>query len=334
MWIYEVDGQFIEPIRADVLGSWAGERYSAMIKLDQKPQDYPLRVADTGFTQILGGYAILRYENTEEISAIQNEPFLSYRGDATIPSLAFNGELLNNASKLDKHQIHPFPASDRALKPASHADVQHIFHMSRVNISWKTSIQFPYLYPPDHNAYAPLLYNPNTTEGYDMRYVIRHNNGTWVDLVLQLGEYPRWFKDLLHPMHKHGNKFFLIGGGNGTYNFSSVSEAIAADPSNFNLENPPLRDTVAGGFRNVSWVVIRYQVVEPGAWLFHCHVETHLAAGMAMAILDGVDVWPVIPPEYASGQHGLPVSFWQRPSHFQIPLVISKLQKMWRRFLN
>ena len=80
MWIYEVDGQFIEPVRADVLGAWAGERYSTMIRLDQAPQDYPLRIADTGLTQLLGGYAILRYWNVPEAasSPVWREPFPSY----------------------------------------------------------------------------------------------------------------------------------------------------------------------------------------------------------------------------------------------------------------
>jgi FtsP/CotA-like multicopper oxidase with cupredoxin domain len=331
MWVYEVDGQLIEPVRADVIGAWAGERYAAMVRLDQPPQEYPLRVADTGLTQILSGFAILRYTNAPEDALVQEEKFVSYRGgQATVPALAFNGDVINNATKLDKHAIHPFPASDPALKPAAHADVQHVFHVTRVNISWQTSMNFPYLYPPDNNAYAPLLYNPNGTEGYDTRYVIRHRNGTWVDLVIQLGEYPWWFKDLLHPMHKHGNKFFLIGAGEGVYNYTSVDEAMAANVSNFNLENPPLRDTVAGGFRNVGWVVVRYQVVEPGPWLFHCHVETHLAAGMAMAILDGVDVWPAIPPEYALGRNGRPVPFWMSAWH-QFPLAVSQIKLLWRR---
>jgi hypothetical protein len=48
-------------------------------------------------------------------------------------------------------------------------------------------------------------------------------------------------------------------------------------------------------------MVIRYQVVNPGAFLFHCHVQTHMSGGMAVAMLDGVDEWPEVPSEYAEG---------------------------------
>jgi hypothetical protein len=38
--------------------------------------------------------------------------------------------------------------------------------------------------------------------------------------------------------------------------------------------------------------------------MLHCHVETHLGAGMAVAILDGIDAWPDVPPEYEVGHRG------------------------------
>jgi hypothetical protein len=39
--------------------------------------------------------------------------------------------------------------------------------------------------------------------------------------------------------------------------------------------------------------------------LLHCHVETHLNGGMGMVIMDGIDRWPSIPPEYAINQNGI-----------------------------
>lgn len=45
-------------------------------------------------------------------------------------------------------------------------------------------------------------------------------------------------------------------------------------------------------------MVLRYQVVNPGAFLLHCHVQTHVAGGMVVAMLDGVDEWPEVPEEY------------------------------------
>ncbi len=97
-----------------------------------------------------------------------------------------------------------------------------------------------------------------------------------------------------HPIHKHGNKMWLIGSGQGTFRWSSVEEA------NFNLVDPPRRD----GFATLdaphapTWTAVRYQVTNPGAWVIHCHIQTHFMGGMSMLIQDGVDHWPTVPPEY------------------------------------
>ena len=56
---------------------------------------------------------------------------------------------------------------------------------------------------------------------------------------------------------------------------------------------------------NNTWMALRYEVVNPGPFLFHCHVMTHMAGGMAVAFLDGVDEWPELPAEYANGGNGI-----------------------------
>lgn len=108
-------------------------------------------------------------------------------------------------------------------------------------------------------------------------------------------------------MHKHTGKTWQIGSGDGIWNYTSVDEAIAAEPSRFDLVNPNWRDTFVTSFDGPAWMVLRYQVTNPGPWLFHCHIETHLAGGMAVAILDGIDTWPQVPAEYGPDQRGYPV---------------------------
>lgn len=92
---------------------------------------------------------------------------------------------------------------------------------------------------------------------------------------------------------------YVIGSGQG-WKWSTVAEAFAATPQSFNFENPPLRDgfTTAPVSSSPTWLAIRYQVVNPGAFLLHCHIQTHLTGGMAVALMDGVDVWPKVPAEY------------------------------------
>lgn len=89
-------------------------------------------------------------------------------------------------------------------------------------------------------------------------------------------------------MHLHGHKFWFLGAGEGDFPFQFVTDA----PSTMiNLQNPPYRDTI--DLPASGWAVIRcaerlsgrltqfinflrYITDNPGAWLFHCHIQWHL----------------------------------------------------------
>ena len=191
----------------------------------------------------------------------------------------------------------------RRLGPANE---EFLLVMGRVNSSVNYTMNTNYLYPINFKQDQPLLFYPNSTLGTpDENLVIRTKNSSWVDLILQISTLPGDSAAFEHYMHKHGSKTWRIGYGRGVWNYSSVVEGMAAQPEAFNLENPGYRDTwltqfsLLGGY----WIVLRYQVNNPGPWLFHCHMELHQMGGMAIAILDGVDVWPEVPSEYQIEGH-------------------------------
>ncbi|CAN4098695.1 unnamed protein product [Withania somnifera] len=79
-----------------------------------------------------------------------------------------------------------------------------------------------------------------------------------------------------HPIHLHGYHFWVVGQGFGNFNAQT-------DTANFNLVDPPVRNTIdvpVGG-----WAVIRFVADNPGVWLFHCHIDSHLAWGLAMSFI-------------------------------------------------
>lgn len=79
-----------------------------------------------------------------------------------------------------------------------------------------------------------------------------------------------------HPIHLHGQNFFIVGSGFGNYNSS-------LDPPSFNLRDPPSRNTIAvpaGG-----WAAVRFTTTNPGVWFMHCHLDLHASWGMAMAFI-------------------------------------------------
>ncbi|KDR65767.1 hypothetical protein GALMADRAFT_260110 [Galerina marginata CBS 339.88] len=50
-----------------------------------------------------------------------------------------------------------------------------------------------------------------------------------------------------------------------------------------NYANPPRRDVVGVGG---STVIIRFQADNPGPWFFHCHIDWHLEAGLAVVFAE------------------------------------------------
>lgn len=114
------------------------------------------------------------------------------------------------------------------------------------------------------NATSPVAYGP---------YSFVYNYGDVVDLVVKNADTGQ------HPFHMHGYKMQIV---------NTATDYTSDDPS----LNPPLvegqanpmrRDTVtiAGG----GSVTLRLVADNPGAWLFHCHIEWHLESGLAVQFI-------------------------------------------------
>ncbi|KAM5436482.1 Glc7p regulatory subunit [Microsporum ferrugineum] len=294
MWVYEADGHFIEPRKVDTVKFYAGERYSAMVKLHKNvARDYTIRVMDSGLTQIIGSYATLRYkqdlDDKDMGDYMETEGIINYGGLNT-----------THAVTLDREDLPPYPPNP----PAAHADSLYLLDTHRVKTAWTYTMKGGAMYEEDRSAYAPLLYHPNSADAMDESLIIRTKNDTWIDLVVQVGSLPNQPQEFPHIMHKHSGKTWQIGAGEGHWNYSSVEEAMKAEPTKFNLITPNYRDTFITSFDGPSWIVLRYHSNNPGPWLMHCHFEIHLGGGMAIAFMDGVDAWPKVPPEYAPGKAG------------------------------
>jgi FtsP/CotA-like multicopper oxidase with cupredoxin domain len=68
-----------------------------------------------------------------------------------------------------------------------------------------------------------------------------------------------------HPFHLHGHYFHVLG-----------------RPGALNLKDPVQKDTVNVPAKGD--LVIQWKATNPGRWFFHCHIEWHLATGMARVI--------------------------------------------------
>ncbi|KAJ9321769.1 hypothetical protein DTO027B5_8960 [Paecilomyces variotii] len=281
MYVYAVDGRYIEPVLADVVSLIPGRRFSVLIKLDKPAGHYAIRSVINGFNQILNTTADMLYVNTNDIDQQQlSVGYIDIAGRNTTSEVRF----------FDEKTVTPYPAEI----PAQTADETFILNVSRFNSSYLWTLGNT-TFPLSLEEAAPLLFYPSP-EVANSDLCIRTKNGSWVDIIVNITStvQPE------HPIHKHSNKFFLIGYGQGSWNYSSVADAMNYIPQKFNLKNPPLFDTIATvpAITEPSWIALRYHVNNPGAFLIHCHIQVHTNGGMALAMLDGVDAWPEIPDEY------------------------------------
>lgn len=87
----------------------------------------------------------------------------------------------------------------------------------------------------------------------------------------------------VHPFHAHGQHYYDVGSGNGTYDAEANEEKIqeiglkAAERDTTML----FRYTAnAGAGVPAGWRAWRIRVEQPGVWMIHCHTLQHMVMGM------------------------------------------------------
>ncbi|KAJ4371150.1 hypothetical protein N0V83_004366 [Neocucurbitaria cava] len=295
LWVYAVDGHYIEPLKVDVLTVANGDRYSVFIELNKKSGNYGIRVASLSLAQLIDTTAVFSYggdygngyppyKNGTQGSVVTSTPYTTRAGAPTA------GDVI----VFDQAQMVSFPPQYPTTAPE--IDQTFFMHTGTIGNSYTWALNStPFNHPMIDDSNPPLLYQlPNANNpGGDITIVTKNN--TWVDLIFLVpgGNTPP------HPIHKHSNRGFIIGSGEGQFNWTSVAEAAQAIPQNFNFVSPPYRDGFVTPPSEVDpmWLAVRYEVVNPGAFMLHCHIQSHLNGGMAAVILDGVDEWPEVPDD-------------------------------------
>ncbi|KAF1935929.1 hypothetical protein EJ02DRAFT_427971 [Clathrospora elynae] len=299
LWVYSVDSHYIEPLKVDVLTVANGDRYSVFIELDKRHGNYGIRVASLALTQLIDTTAVLSYGD-QESPGYATGPYANSTDTDNITSAPYtlrNGQpTSDNTTVFKQADMISFPPQ----YPITAPEIAQTIFMTMGNVgnsyTWALNAT-PFNHIVDEMN-PPLLYQPPFASNPGGNITITTNNNTWVDLIL-LNPFPH---QPPHPIHKHANRVFIIGIGTGAFNWTSVADAAEAIPDNFNFVSPPFKDgfVTPGTDLEPTWLAVRYHVINPGAWMLHCHIQSHLTGGMAMVILDGVDEWPQVPAEYQS----------------------------------
>ena len=279
MWVYAVDGVYVVPQKVQALNLFNGDRVSVMVQTKATAGAFKIRTSSASPPQMLVGHAILKVGGAST-GNVNSQAHIDIVGAPIGSNVAF----------LDYAAAVPFTEETIPLE----ADDFFRLDMRLDGASYLWALNNTRLMPHDIDSVPlPALFDPQPFVQNEV--TISTLNNTWVDLVFQAtGPMPP------HPIHKHGNKMYHIGAGEGLFEWDSVNEAIAAAPQHFNLDNPPKLDSVMSppAETGPSWGAVRYHVTDPGAWLIHCHIHNHAEGGMVVLIQDGVDKWPTIPQKY------------------------------------
>ncbi|KAF9448580.1 multicopper oxidase [Macrolepiota fuliginosa MF-IS2] len=116
-----------------------------------------------------------------------------------------------------------------------------------------------------NNATVEQAYGPQS-------FVVEHMDV--VDIVVKNGDAGK------HPFHLHGHKSMLVGRSE---DYTSTDPALNP-PIMEGQANPMRRDTVQ--IPSMGSVTLRVVADNPGVWLFHCHIEWHLEAGLAFQLIE------------------------------------------------
>jgi len=102
-----------------------------------------------------------------------------------------------------------------------------------------------------------------------------------------------------HPIHIHGNSFFVVAQGDGIYHNKSYiednphftcddakapncAETKQLQDVDYNFENPRQRTSVMVPVN--GYAVIRFKADNPGVWMMHCHMASHNLEGQVVLL--------------------------------------------------
>ncbi|GAB1528025.1 hypothetical protein RhiTH_011216 [Rhizoctonia solani] len=318
LYIYAADGNYVRIKKANSITIPVGERYSFF--LDQPVDDYVVRVAAAVVPQMQSGFGVLSYTKRGSTTATgppvkttptAKSPFIDYVGNMRVlfsETLLWNAEGLifssiNNGTDLATHALAPYPANPPPQGPADRT--------IRLNVERPEEMEWTLNGVPWHehsDDTIPLLFDPASFSHLDNRTHFSYPYGTLVDVIMVINA----GNPALHPPHpmrkqlalllyavksirnfttdKHSNKAWFLGSGTGDFPYETIYDAIQANYTNINIVNPPYRDDFVTpvDLTGKAWAAFRYRAEDVGPVILHCHIDPHLATGMAVVFMEAL----------------------------------------------
>ncbi|KAL5513427.1 LCC11_5 [Sanghuangporus vaninii] len=247
--VIETDGVETQPYTVDSIEIETGQRYSVIVEADKPVSNYWIRATP------------VRGDGNPTTEGGVNSAILRYDG---APVEEPTSTPVANPVQLNEANVIPLinPGAPGQPFPGG-ADVNIQMTIGRDPVTGNFSINNNSFIPPSVPVLLQILsgaVSPGSIMPNGTIYSLPANKVIEVSFP---GAFP-------HPMHLHGHNFDVVRvAGSQTYNFA----------------NPIRRDVVdVGNFGDN--VTLRFVTNNPGPWFFHCHIDWHLEAGLAIVFAE------------------------------------------------
>ncbi|TBU24763.1 multicopper oxidase [Dichomitus squalens] len=261
--VIEADGTAVTPFEVSSVSVAIAQRYSVLLRTNQTAGAYWVRadLDQTAFTYNNPGAqtevrGVIRYgvanDTMPDFSLLDNPPALP------------NG----SPSELDTSDLAPVGGG-----PAPDATFQVYFTISMQYANTGSDYLSKFLAFINSTSWQPLQGTASlfshlgnvTTDGSatfaDSQLITTVNEQHVVQMVIDN------LDDGDHPFHLHGQKFWIVGQGDGRFQGQTINNTL-----------PMLRDTLV--IPAYTHAVLRFTGDNPGFWAFHCHIQWHMSAGL------------------------------------------------------
>jgi iron transport multicopper oxidase len=268
--IVEIDGIYTEPQNVDSIYLATAQRYSVLITT--KPtaaQNYAINAMmdDNDFDSVPD------YVNQNTTATLEYS--------SALPNCE-EGTLKYSFDNFDEFNLVPYDQMPALTGKPDHSFVMNISFFEQDNQNRAGFNDVTYISQKVPTLYSVLTSGKTALNseiyGVNTNTMLVHYNDL-VEIVINN------FDSGYHNIHLHGHAVQLVTkqenvtdfGGNGT------AAAYSGDTSVF-PKYPARRDTWLNA--PYGYTVIRFRATNPGVWLFHCHMEWHVDAGLVATLIE------------------------------------------------
>jgi len=262
--IIEADMTPIEPITVDRLNINVAQRYSVIVTADQRPGNYWMRAKMS--TACFPTQSASLDPNVLAIVNYANVPL----ADPTTTAMDANATPSANMDcvDLDPRLLRPLVA-EPVLTPTVllQMEVSFAADAQGINRGYINNVT----YTPNLAASEVQALSTGQTQAFaTTSNVYQVPLNSVVRIILSNSDTGE------HPFHLHGFDFQMLAWEQGTFDPTTA---------NLNMNNPVRRDTTTVPAQ--GYTVLQFNADNLGIWLFHCHIEWHVLAGLVAQIQVG-----------------------------------------------